>query len=913
MIAQFLKLLYPRFIDLGEGRSRFTLWTLPNKHSHHLRFSTDHDLEIIEQKAELLDASGNEVYFGVGLRDGAPKGLGFESEVAAWPGFWIDIDIEHEVAHVGVEKKGKSLPPDLDAVEKVFGLFAEKGGVEPTTIVHSGYGVHAYYLFEEPIGVGTRDERKEFKSRLQTFQRQFAAAMDMVGKWHLDPTAKLQQVLRLPGTTNRKVKEDPQTVTILVDDGPRYDLEDLSRVTIRGRGRPPRSDSAGSDSPGSSPPPARTAGASQSDPPAKKDPFWIKEVRKRLNRVTDPKNQELAELLLAGESFAERGGRNDTCNKLCGLVCAIALRVNDEPDVDELYDTIFAESIDAMAEEDDDPNNPALTEDIVKDQIERSIQDLREKKDEHEEIRQRVEGNIQKMLDRGKKTSTQTQRGRFTGIEPASDPATDADDTQEQDQDLGDEVEEDSGPEPGPRRNEEEKPAVDPARMGHGGRRFWIIQFHTSFYIFKDGKYQSAVPKENVEIKLRDDMPFAEWEYENAKGDIKRKTLPQFLLDYCTVARHLVYNLTIDESYYDPERETFVEAVAPIRPIEPEYNEQVDTWLKLLGGNQADKLIDWIATVTDLHRQSCALYLSGESGTGKTMLAHGLAKLWTEHGSPTELSYAIGSFNDSVSKCPLLVADEALPKHCTSAMLREIVGSSSRSMSKKYAPNAPLVGALRLMLLANNERMLQTGEEEQDGTDIEAVAGRILHIKVGPEAADYLRSLGGSEGTRGWVDNSIIAGHALWLAKNLRANFKPGGRFLVEGHKTRVHRLMVINNYSASLAAEWLVKYMLEPLAALKEKRLVIVSREMLLVNAFALTNFWENYVSSARVPTLNRIGRGLTALSLTNGEKRIESKRYMSIDLTLLFEWAEAAGVADAVTMHEALGKLSGPVIVKS
>lgn len=936
-ISHFLRTLYPQAVDLGEeDHPRLTLWTLKDQRSRHLRFSTPQDLEIIAQRAETLDAEGQEVYFGVGLRRHAPSGLGFESEVSAWPGFWVDVDIAHNRAHPGVEKKGKHLPPDLDAVEKVLDLITEKSSVSPSVIVHSGYGVHVYYLFDEPVAVLDKEERAEFKAALKTFQRQFGAAMDIVGKWHLDPTAKLQQVLRLPGTTNRKVPVDPKTVEILVDDGDKYTLEQLSNVSIRGRGRPAGRSAAESETvprPGGEAPNLSTGGSfcsqcgekqedspsgitcpnghggadSEPEVPKRKKvkepepnyPDWVAEVRRRFKNISRTENFALVQRLAKGESFAERGGRNETCNRLCGVVCAIILRVKADVEAEEVYENFFAISIDAMAEEDDDPENPALSEDVVKDQIDRSLQDLRDKKAEHDAIQERVEESIAKMLARGR---AQNRRNRF---KTASTPALDADELDQQDStapDSADEILETSEPEV----EEENKVSRLTAQ------RSTIIQFHTSFYVWKDGRYQYPVPKEGLETKLRDDLPHCDWEYENEKGELKRKTLPMFLRDYCTVARRVVFDLTIDAPYYDHAMETFFEAVSPVRDLQPEYNEQIDTWLRVLGGKQQEKLFDWVATVTDLNRQSCALYLSGDSGTGKTMLAHGLARLWTGHGPPTELDHALKNFNDSISHCPLLVADEALPSGCTSAQLRHIIGTSSRTMTRKYLPGAPLVGAVRLMLMANNDRMLQTGEEEQDSSDIAAVAGRFLHIKANPQAADYLASLGGRAGTNTWVDGDAIAKHALWMATNMRPNFKSGSRFLVEGHKTRVHRQMILNNHAASVVCEWLVKYLLGPMDALKQQRLILVSRDKLMVNSFALANFWDTFVTSHKVFTLTKIGRGLNALSFVE-TSRVENKLYHNIDLSLLFEWAEVHGVADAESMKLALAQLAGPVILKT
>jgi len=962
-ISTFFRTLWPAVIEAPS--SFLTLWQLQGHRSFHFPLhGSIRDFETglteAEEYAVQQNDAGYEIYFGVGLRNqDLGYQLGTETKVMAWPGLWLDIDIQHESAH-----KGNNLPPNLDAVEEALLLFQKKGGVEPSLIVHSGFGLHVYYLLDKPFVVGVPADRDNFKKTLQRFQRQFGAALDELGRWDIDNTAKLQQVLRLPTLLNRKVPTDIRTVEILVDDGPRYALEQLERVTIRGRGRPNRlaamleargsSASPGSTTPNGAtgdvplaernvtwedvaaasneaqekapvavpkkrgrPPKPRPEGKAEAPgegaAPKKRgrppEQEWFHEVRRRAKRISDRHNHELATLLMAGEPFAQAGRRNDTCNKVVGIVCALTLRVKEDITEQEIYDEFFRASIDAMAALENDPENPALHEELVVDQIARSLEDLREQAVHRAEAERRMAETITRLAARkGKPTNGNGGAGPFVD-EPdvvvkhdranghANGHAAHAGDKE-----FG------AGGVP-------EFPVLNGPEDIREALKLLVIQFHSHFYILQNGKYQYPVSQQGgVEIRLRDDFadePAVTWEYENEKGDIKRKTLPHFLRDYATAARHVVFDLTAQESYYDVETCTFVEAVAPIRQLVPEYNDQIQTWLRLLGGPNADKLIDWISTITDLESQNCALYLSGPGDTGKTVLAHGLARLWVEHGPPTDLKNALAAFNADIAGCPFIVADEHLPRDCTSADLRALVGTSARTMTRKYFPNSTLRGAVRLMLMANNERLLQmSGNEEQDATDIDAVVGRFLHIPVNPAAADYLRSIGGKFGDmRGWVDDSQIAKHALWLRDNLRDGFIPGSRFLVEGSKTAVHRQMVLQSGTVAVVAEWLIRFLLKPVSSIRQVRLVICERDALYVNAFALTDFWEQYVTSSRVFSTHKIGKALRAIS--KGDKRIDTKRYYNIDLEILFEWAERFELSDTDVLLRQVQQLAGPHLV--
>ena len=139
------------------------------------------------------------------------------------PGAWVDVD----VAADGLERRGKPAE-DLDmALGLVFSIR------EPTLLVHSGWGVHAYWVFEEPWVLGTEHERTAAK----TFLRDWQHALRQRAEFDLDATHDLARLMRLPGSVNAKLPRSPQPCRVITDDGPRHDLGGLQAL-VRGSAGP---------------------------------------------------------------------------------------------------------------------------------------------------------------------------------------------------------------------------------------------------------------------------------------------------------------------------------------------------------------------------------------------------------------------------------------------------------------------------------------------------------------------------------------------------------------------------------------------------------------------------------------------------------------------------------------------------
>lgn len=239
---------------------------------------------------------------------------------------------------------------------------------------------------------------------------------------------------------------------------------------------------------------------------------------------------------------------------------------------------------------------------------------------------------------------------------------------------------------------------------------------------------------------------------------------------------------------------TLFEACCPLVEMTSRHDPQVEAWLALFGGGQVEPLLDWLATVHDLERPTCALYIQGDPGVGKGLFASGVSSLWGE----ARASYAdvCGGFNEALMRCPVVFADESLPSSGKqfSATFRSLIGERSRALLRKNQPAATLVGAVRLIIAANNADALHL-RETLTPADLRAIAARILHIAPDPRAEAYLESIDTT--ALGWVRGKGTAGpriarHITWLRETRGVEL--GGRFLVQGELTTFHTDLALSS-----------------------------------------------------------------------------------------------------------------------
>jgi hypothetical protein len=438
----------------------------------------------------------------------------------------------------------------------------------------------------------------------------------------------------------------------------------------------------------------------------------------------------------------------------------------------------------------------------------------------------------------------------------------------------------------------------------------WIIQRASSFYLYFNGNYlQPLTDNDVVNAAVRDLAPAHSagvdlWKV-NARGDLVLKSVLEMIKDYGTIARNIVVDLAAQRSHFDDKTQTLVEAPCPLRHLKPTYDHEVDEWLKWLAGSMWETLCDWLAVVTRLDEPCAALYLDGAPGVGKSLLADGLARLWTEE-KPTLLDETMGNFNGSLVSCPLVLADETIPKdfkgRVRTSELRQIIQGRSRALTRKFLPNASMRGAIRLIIAANNQDLL-TSNEALSTNDIQAIVDRIIYIYCPKNAAKYLRKVN----TRSFVKEDRIARHALWLSQHRVV--QQGRRFLVEGSDSTLHRTLTTSSGLRSAVCNWLVSYLLSPTQIDSIGKLLVRRHDkMLLATARGIAEAWKVYPTNEFAAPVGKISQALAGLSeatkaqLRDGEQR--RTHYWIIDLQNLITWADRNGYATEEAIIEALAK---------
>ena len=167
-----------------------------------------------------LDLNQN-CYLGLGLRRQQPhnsRTRGKNHDVIAIPGLWLDLDYDS----LGAHNIRHPLPPNEDAALSLLDAVPYK----PSLIIHSGHGLQAYWLFKELAWFGTKDDREAISRLCRGWQQVFQYAGRNHG-WHVDSTADLARVLRIPGTCNLKT-DPPREVTVREANDFRYDPSDFN-------------------------------------------------------------------------------------------------------------------------------------------------------------------------------------------------------------------------------------------------------------------------------------------------------------------------------------------------------------------------------------------------------------------------------------------------------------------------------------------------------------------------------------------------------------------------------------------------------------------------------------------------------------------------------------------------------------
>lgn len=194
-----------------------SVWSTPSKRA---RFYSDVN-QAIEHAAEACAHDAN-TYAGVGYFSDEPsEGRGTANDVKWITSVWCDIDVAD-----GAHSRNDLCSNTQEAISIIRAV-----GPKPSIIVltggHTG-GVQAYWLLKEPLSIS--DGAAALARRWANTVRAVANAHS---NKHADVVGDLSRVLRVPGTINNKIPDNPRPVLIeTIDETIRYNPDDLAAYLV---------------------------------------------------------------------------------------------------------------------------------------------------------------------------------------------------------------------------------------------------------------------------------------------------------------------------------------------------------------------------------------------------------------------------------------------------------------------------------------------------------------------------------------------------------------------------------------------------------------------------------------------------------------------------------------------------------
>lgn len=204
---------------------------------------------------------------------------------------------------------------------------------------------------------------------------------------------------------------------------------------------------------------------------------------------------------------------------------------------------------------------------------------------------------------------------------------------------------------------------------------------------------------------------------------------------------------------------------------EPQEDRDVAAWLEIL--DPSGGLLDWIAYARRdrLASTAPALALIGGAQVGKSLLADAVARTFGARRA-TPLRRVLGQFAAMLAACPVLFADEGIPRDPRTGVplteeFRALVTSMDHVIEAKGTDRSVYVrGGVRVVLAANRLDRLFAARGAYGAHDIAALARRLFVVEIADSGRiDAARAasvgLGAYEGDPARL--ARVARHLAWI------------------------------------------------------------------------------------------------------------------------------------------------------
>lgn len=190
-------------------RGKFVaLWSKADKRTHYLVRADDAD--------RFVGQPDIYVHAALAGRSRGQHARILNVDAGGIPGVWADIDLPGPE-----DTPGKRRAPDIDTA-----LDLANSIVTPTIVVGSGYGVQAWWLFEDLWTFNSDNDRDRGAQITRGWQILLRQGAQQRG-FDIDSTHDLARLMRLPGTINTKGGGEAK-VSLIEADGPRYTIDEIA-------------------------------------------------------------------------------------------------------------------------------------------------------------------------------------------------------------------------------------------------------------------------------------------------------------------------------------------------------------------------------------------------------------------------------------------------------------------------------------------------------------------------------------------------------------------------------------------------------------------------------------------------------------------------------------------------------------